>query len=64
MAEQNKTKLPDLSEYIARTPKRMAKNKTFYLDVDVIEALKNAAKQQNITDSRLCNDILRTVLGL
>lgn len=56
--------MPDLSEYLRPTPQRLAKNKTFYLDSDVIDAIRNTAKQQKVTDSKLVNDILRRVLEL
>lgn len=56
--------VPDLSEYIRPAPQRLAKNKTFYLDSDVIDAIRNTAKQQKVTDSKLVNDILRRVLEL
>lgn len=56
--------MPDLSEYLRPTPQRIAKNKTFYLDSDVIDAVRNTAKQQKVTDSKLVNDILRRVLEL
>lgn len=56
--------LPDIGEYLRRDNQRLAKNKTFYLDSDVIEAIKTTAKSQNVTDSKLVNDILRRVLGL
>ena len=56
--------IPDLSSILNQTPQRVAKNKTFYLDEEVIDTLKNTAKAQKTTDSRLCNDILRAVLGL
>ncbi len=42
----------------------MAKNKTFYLDAAVIDALHRAAVAQKVTDSKLVNDILRKILGL
>lgn len=61
---KSKTEVPDLSDFINKTPQRVAKNKTFYLDESVINALSVAAKEQNTTDSRLCNDILKTVLGV
>lgn len=55
---------PDISEYIRISPTRLAKNKTFYLDSDVINAIKVTAQKQSVTDSKLVNDILRKVLGL
>lgn len=52
----------DLSEYVIQDSRRKAKNKTFYLDEEVIDALRSAARQQNVNDSKLVNDILRKVL--
>lgn len=54
----------DIGDYLRRDTQRIAKNKTFYLDADVIEAVKSTAKAQGVTDSKLVNDILRRVLGL
>lgn len=56
--------MPDIGEYLRRDTQRLAKNKTFYLDADVIETVKSTAKAQKVTDSKLVNDILRRVLGL
>ena len=52
----------NIGEYLSPSPARFAKNKTFYLDEDVISALKAAAQSQRVTDSKLVNDIIRTVL--
>lgn len=54
----------NLDAYIIKETERVAKNKTFYLDQAVIEAIRFAAKKQKITDSKLVNDILRKVLGV
>lgn len=54
----------DLTEYIVREPGRTAKNKTFYLDTAVIEGIQQAAKAQQVTESKLVNDILKKILGL
>jgi len=54
----------DISAWLRHEPQRMAKNKTFYLDEEVIEAVKRTAKSQGVTDSRLVNDILRRILHL
>ncbi len=43
-------------------PKRAAKNKTFYLDVEVIGAVKAAAQEQGVPESKLVNELLRWVL--
>lgn len=48
--------------YINKSNQRMAKNKTFYLDIDVIDAIKSAAKGQHIPESKLVNDILTHIL--
>lgn len=55
---------PDLSDYIIRNEGRTAKNKTFYLDRAVIDAVHRAASAQKITDSKLVNDILRKILDI
>lgn len=54
----------DLSAFIIRNTERSAKNKTFYLDAAVIDAIKSAASAQKVTDSKLVNDILKTILGV
>jgi hypothetical protein len=56
--------IPDISQFIRHDPQRVAKNKTFYLDADVIDNIKITAKKQRTTDSKLVNDILRKILGL
>jgi hypothetical protein len=56
--------MPDLTEYIIYNEDRAAKNKTFYLDTQVIDMLHRAAVAQKMTDSKLLNDILKKVLGL
>lgn len=56
--------LPDLTAFIVRDEGRSAKNKTFYLDEAVIDALHRAAVAQKITDSKLVNDILKKILGV
>lgn len=52
----------DLEAYIVRDSGRKAKNKTFYLDGAVIQAIKRAATTQRITESKLVNDILKKIL--
>lgn len=52
----------DLSSIIKKDERR-AKNKTFYLDEDVIDAITKTAKKQKIAESKLVNDILKHVLG-
>lgn len=55
---------PDIRDYLPQEPQRTAKNKTFYLDEEVISAIKTSARSQGLTDSKLVNSILRRVLGL
>jgi hypothetical protein len=55
---------PDIRVYLTHEPQRVAKNKTFYLDAAVIEAVKRISREQQVTESRLVNDILRRVLEL
>lgn len=55
---------PDLTEFIIRDSSRTAKNKTFYLDTAVIDAIHHAAAAQKITDSKLVNDIMKKILGV
>lgn len=54
----------DLDVYLHRIPGRVAKNKTFYLDQAVIDAVRRAAKSRKMTDSQLVNAILAKVLGI
>lgn len=55
--------LPDgLEAYIVRENRRKAKNKTFYLDETVIQAIQKSASTQHITESKLVNDILKKIL--
>ncbi len=51
-----------LSDYMSLETERKAKNKTFYLDGVVIQALKRAAASQHVTESKLVNSILKKVL--
>ena len=55
---------PDISltALLSGVSSRRAKNKTFYLDQDVIDAVRIAAKSQGITESRLVNEVLRSIL--
>ena len=41
---------------------RHAKNKTFYLDKAVIDAIHKEAKSRNMTDSKLINELLKKIL--
>lgn len=54
----------DLSQFLRPDNRRTAQNKTFYLDQGVIDAVKAAAKKQKVAESKLVNDILRSVFGL
>ena len=63
-ARKTAAPLPDLTAFIVRDEGRNAKNKTFYLDEAVIDALHRAAVAQKITDSKLVNDILKKILGV
>lgn len=53
-----------LQGFVIQDEGRRAKNKTFYLDEQVIDAIKQAAADKNVTESRLVNDIFRQLLGL
>lgn len=65
---QEKLQLPainlsnDLEAYIVRENGRKAKNKTFYLDETVIQAIRKSAATQHVTESKLVNDILKKIL--
>lgn len=54
----------DVAAILRPQVSRSAKNKTFYLDSELVEAIKSVAAAQKVTESRLVNDILRAVLGL
>lgn len=51
-----------LSDLFEQGGERKAKNKTFYLDNAVIQAIKKAASDYHITESKLVNDILKKIL--
>lgn len=53
-----------LSQVLTRENQRSAKNKTFYLDVEVIERIKMICEKEKIAESKLVNDILKKVLGI
>lgn len=63
-AKEPTANIPNLDAFIVREPSRTAKNKTFYLDAAVIEAVRRAAAAQKVTDSKLVNDILKKILGV
>ncbi len=52
----------DLSDLFDREAERKAKNKTFYLDDSVIQAIKKTASDYHVTESKLVNDILKKIL--
>jgi len=54
----------DLSAFLIPQNLRKAKNKSFYLDDDVISAIKIQSTKRKITESKLVNDILKSVLGV
>jgi hypothetical protein len=54
----------NIHAYLTRDTQRVAKNKTFYLDIAVVDAVKRISHEQKVTESRLVNDILRGVFGL
>jgi hypothetical protein len=43
---------------------KKAKNKTFYLDENVISAIEKQAKKQKVSDSKFLNEILKQVFRL
>lgn len=53
---------PDLSAFLAKRGERSARNKSFYLDAAVLDALKRTANAQNVTESSLVNSILKRLL--
>ena len=53
----------DLQALLASAAGRAARNKTFYLDQTVIDAIHRTAKAQKTTDSKLVNEILKKILG-
>lgn len=59
-----KLEVNDIDTTVKVEPERKAKNKTFYLDEDLINIIKNHAKRQKTTDSKLINDILRQVFKI
>jgi hypothetical protein len=58
------TASPGIRDYLLHDARRMAKNKTFYLDTAVVNEVKRISHEQQVTESRLVNDILRNVFGL
>lgn len=53
----------NLDAFLNPSENRQAKNKTFYLDTAVIDAIKQAATANHMAESKLVNDILKKVLG-
>lgn len=61
-AENTPTETFSLDQFLTPEQGRQAKNKTFYLDASVIDAIKKAARANHIAESKLVNDILKKVL--
>lgn len=59
---QSSPSVLDLSDLFDREEERKAKNKTFYLDDSVIQAIKKTASDYHVTESKLVNDILKKIL--
>jgi hypothetical protein len=53
----------NLSKIISKTQKK-SKNKTFYLDENVIISIEKEAKKQKVSDSKLLNDILKHIFNI
>lgn len=53
----------NLSKIISKTQKK-SKNKTFYLDENVILSIEKEAKKQKVSDSKLLNDILKHIFNI
>lgn len=51
-------------EALLQSETRKAKNKTFYLDIEVTQAVSRFAKENGVTESRLVNMLLRRDLGV
>lgn len=62
-SKYSKTNLK-LDDIISPMKEREAKNKTFYLDTEVIDVLQAQAKNLKMTDSKLANEIFRAVLNI
>lgn len=59
----NNDNLVNLSSII-NVKEKSGKNKTFYLDTEVIKHIKKHAKVQKVSESKLVNDILKHVFKL
>ena len=53
-----------IQQYLDLSPARRARNKTFYLDIEVIEAIRKEAAHAGVADSKLVNDILRSLFEI
>lgn len=53
----------NLNDIIEKNSKT-SKNKTYYLETNAIDEIKKVAKNKNISESKLVNDILKHVLGI
>jgi hypothetical protein len=56
--------ISDIRDYLIHDARRVAKNKTFYLDIAVADEIKRISREQQVTESRLVNDVLRGVFGV
>lgn len=54
----------DISSLFEKEDEKKAKNKTYYLDQEVIDAIKHNAKKQNVSESKLVNNILKHILNI
>lgn len=54
----------DISSLFEKEDEKKAKNKTYYLDQEVIDAVKHNAKKQNVSESKLVNNILKHILNI
>lgn len=52
----------DIPAVLGREKPRRATNKSYYLDEEVIAAVKHAAEAQHATESRFLNSILKALL--
>ncbi len=54
----------DLSALFEKEDEKKASNKTYYLEQSVIDAVKQNAKKQKVSESKLVNNILKHVLNI
>lgn len=53
----------NLNDIIGKTEKN-SKNKTYYLEISVIDEIKKVAKSKKVSESKIVNDILKHVLNI